>query len=140
MSLQDRLRLLGQKNVIVPSKVTQGNQQSQEEREDAELEKLLEESDQPTEEETNRFLNGTGKLDCGSSNISWIKFFPQTNELLVKFIKPAGTHGSDPYCFSSSVGEAKSFAGAGSKGKFFRAQILGRGFRRVPAFYTPKTV
>lgn len=38
---------------------------------------------------------------------------------------------------SSSIGEAKAFRTAISKGKFFRSNILGRGFRRVASNYQP---
>lgn len=86
--------------------------------------------------ETDSFLSGKSRLYCGSTNVQWIRFFPQTNELLVCFHEGGG-NVQDPYLYHSSIGEAQAFKRSISKGKFFRSNIYGRPFRRVASNYNP---
>lgn len=89
------------------------------------------EPDEP--QELNPFLNGTITLYPSSTNIYWIRFFPNTGELLVQYHS-----GGYPYLYASNLGEAKSFLNANSKGKWGVQFLRPRACRRVPASYSTK--
>src|SRR5579862_8689984 len=136
MSMIDRLRMIQNQE----RSTRQQNEQSVNEQDISnQLEKLLDPTFVPTEEdstETNdSFLAGKTTFYPHSSNIRWVKFFPQSGELVIKF-KRTGSKDSRAYCFSSNIGEAKAIKSAVSKGKWFRANVLGRPFKRVTDSYS----
>lgn len=106
-------------------------------QEEAQQQRMLEDVlglDHEEPEENDPFLRGEVAWYPSSSNVYWVKFYPQTGEVMIQYRRQSGL----PYLYSSSLGEVKAFRIAQSKGKFAAANYRPRGCRRVPSTYSTK--
>lgn len=100
-------------------------------KEEEQLDDLLEEKN--VKEES--FWSGESAKYISSSNVNWIKFFPETNEILINY-----KNSGKCYLQSSSRGEVEVFLRAPSKGSYAASVWRPRGYKLVSASYRPNTI
>jgi hypothetical protein len=138
ISQQIQNRIGQQKNSSVPSKYFSKKQPEEEKEEgppqnfeDMDIDDLI---DQVKEDDVNAFVDGNMTLHVGSSWVAWFRYWPQQQELQIKFIRGKYT------CLYSGIdpGTAKAFAQSHSKGKFVWATFYTMPYKLVTTTYKPK--